>query len=463
MDIEIVGLAELYCHEGVEELNRTPQLPPASPEQQRILIHNAPVAGNPIEQFIPCAPSFDRSALSTLLFLIDDDPRHCQAVPHSYKGNDENAVLFGSNYLDVLASFSSFTSKYQSSFRNTWNDQSAFIHAKIMASEYRRAFVRKILKRLAMYSQASLTEISMLCTFAFSAAALMLAQLVVAERTATSSGEIIGHRASNRPAVMEYLGIPFARSPTGELRSCPYVSPTAIIAYPNKTVNFDRIIGKFLGQGGVVGEDCLTLNVWSKHEASLSPNVSEPGKPVMVFFYGGRFAIGATNNSFYNGQYLADGEDVVVVTVNYRTNIFGFPGAPNATQNLGLLDQRLALEWIRTNVAAFSGDSARVTIFGQSAGGVSVDYHSFAFAHDPIAAGLISHSGTAFSFIPNTAELAERCWRNATAAVGCASGNGDEVMQCMRAKDFTEFTFRLGKRACTRANGLVWAWAWIWV
>ncbi|KAJ7727265.1 carboxylesterase [Mycena metata] len=286
----------------------------------------------------------------------------------------------------------------------------------------------------------------------------------------TSSGKIIGHQASSRLAVMEFLGIPFARTPTGELRfappaafedegvinattfvrsfkhhpgtwSCPYVASNATIAYPNKTTNFDRIVGKFLGQGGVIGEDCLTLNIWSKH-ATSSLRSTDPGKAVMVFFYGGRFAIGGTNNSFYNGQYLADSEDVVVVTINYRTNIFGFPGAPGEIQNVGLLDQRLALEWVRTNIAEFTGDPARITIFGQSAGGVSVDYHSFAFADDPIAAGLISHSGTALSFIPNTAELVARYWRNATVAVGCANGNGDEsdeeIMQCMRGKNFSD-------------------------
>ncbi|KAJ6467943.1 carboxylesterase [Mycena vulgaris] len=273
-------------------------------------------------------------------------------------------------------------------------------------------------------------------------ASLVAVALVETNGVPTSSGEVIGHPASSRPGVMEFLGIPFARAPVGDLRfappvgfenkgviisattfsaACPYVSSTATIAYPNKTANFDRIVGKFLGEGGIIGEDCLTLNVWSKHAAS-----TEPGKAVMVFFYGGRFAIGGTNNSFYNGQYLADSEDVVVVTVNYRTNIFGFPGAPNATQNLGLLDQRLALEWVRTNAAAFAGDPARIIIFGQSAGGESVEYHSFAFVDDPIAAGLVSQSGTAFSFVPNTPEVAARYWGNATVAVGCASGKDDE-------------------------------------
>ncbi|KAF8195313.1 cholinesterase, partial [Mycena galopus ATCC 62051] len=276
----------------------------------------------------------------------------------------------------------------------------------------------------------------------------------------TSSGQIIGHPANNRPAVTEYLGVPFAQPPLSALRffppvvfagnavinatafvratlllsACPYASSTATIPYPNKTANFDRIVGTFLGEGGLVGEDCLTLNVWSKQNASLS----EPAKPVMVFFYGGRFAIGGTNNSFYKGQNLADREDVVVVTVNYRTGIFGFPGAPNATQNLGLLDQRLALEWVRRNIAAFSGDPTRITVFGQSAGSASVEYHSFAFANDPIAAGLISHSGTAFSFLPNSPELAAQYWGNATVSAGCAGGNADEVMQCMQGKNFTD-------------------------
>ena len=81
---------------------------------------------------------------------------------------------------------------------------------------------------------------------------------------------------------------------------------------------------------------------------------------------------------------------------SYRLNIFGFPGSPNATQNLGLLDQRLAVEWVRDNIAGFGGDPTRITLFGQSAGGASVDYYSYAWTSDPIVAGFIPESGTAF-------------------------------------------------------------------
>ncbi|KAJ7641052.1 carboxylesterase [Roridomyces roridus] len=276
---------------------------------------------------------------------------------------------------------------------------------------------------------------------------------VLASAIVTSSGDVVGHPAIGLPAVTEYLGIPFARAPIGELRfappvafdsaatfnattfsaACPYISSTATIAFPNKTANFDRIVGAFLGAGGLVGEDCLTLNVWAK----TVPMTSR--RPVMVFFYGGRFALGGTNNPFYTGQHLAGSEDVVVVTVNYRTNIFGFSGAPSTShQNVGILDQRLALEWVRNNAAAFGGDASRIIMFGQSAGGASVDYHAFAFRDDPIAAGLISHSGTAFSLVQNTAEVSAQHWNNAAVAAGCGSEEDEEaVLACMRGLDFT--------------------------
>ncbi|MCJ1270968.1 hypothetical protein MMC22_010867 [Lobaria immixta] len=92
------------------------------------------------------------------------------------------------------------------------------------------------------------------------------------------------------------------------------------------------------------------------------------------------------------------------------------------------------VEWVRDNIAAFGGDPARITIFGQSAGGSSVDYYSYAYLDDPIVAGLISHSGTAFSFTPNTFEYSQSSFLKAAALLGCTGPK--DVVACMRSKDF---------------------------
>lgn len=126
----------------------------------------------------------------------------------------------------------------------------------------------------------------------------------------------------------------------------------------------------------------------------------------------------------------------MVVTLNYRISIFGFPGAPNETQNLGLLDQRLAVEWVRDNIQAFEGDPSKIVIFGQSAGSVAVDYWSYAYRDDPIVSGLISHSGNAFSFPINPRDLAQQHWYNVSSSLGC--GDAGDVMACMRRQNFTD-------------------------
>lgn len=119
-------------------------------------------------------------------------------------------------------------------------------------------------------------------------------------------------------------------------------------------------------------------------------------------------------------------------------NIFGFSGAPGLVQNVGLLDQRLAVEWVRDNIEGFGGDSRRITIFGQSAGGVSVDYYSYAWAQDPIVNGLISHSGTAFSLTPNSPSLSAAYFYNVSRSLGCGGAENDTqtVLECMRNQDF---------------------------
>ena len=130
------------------------------------------------------------------------------------------------------------------------------------------------------------------------------------------------------------------------------------------------------------------------------------------------------------------------MTVNYRINLFGFPGAPGETQNLGLRDQRAAVKWVRDNIAQFGGDATRIVLAGQSSGGVAVDYWAYAYEHDPIAAGLILVSGNAFSFPLNSPSIPEKNWNTVVDAVGCnkttTSTDQTAIMACMRATPWTD-------------------------
>lgn len=115
------------------------------------------------------------------------------------------------------------------------------------------------------------------------------------------------------------------------------------------------------------------------------------------------------------------------MTPNYRLGIFGFSGAPGLPQNAALRDHRSVVEWVRDNIAGFGGDASRITIFGQSAGGASVDYFAYAWRDDPIVAGLISHSGTSLSFNPNTEAYAQSLFFNVSQAIGCGGPVADDA------------------------------------
>lgn len=155
-------------------------------------------------------------------------------------------------------------------------------------------------------------------------------------------------------------------------------------------------------------EDCLTLNVWTpKAEAGAK-------LPVMVWIYGGGFLEGGSAMPIYDGTDLAK-HGVVVVSLNYRLGVLGFFNHPavaaenldEASGNFGLLDQIAALKWVQRNIESFGGDPAKVTIFGESAGGVSVND----LIASPMARGLfaraISESGLGLTAVP-TAQDAER-------------------------------------------------------
>jgi len=143
------------------------------------------------------------------------------------------------------------------------------------------------------------------------------------------------------------------------------------------------------------------------------------------------FALGTSNSPMYTGKYLADAQDLVVVTFNYRTNIFGFPGLSGEAQNLGLRDQRM---WVRDNIAAFGGDPYKITLIGQSAGSMAVDFWSYAYTKDPIVKGLWAMSGNALTRPSATTQEVYSNFQLVAEAVNCTS-TSDELA-CMRQADW---------------------------
>ncbi|KAF8448635.1 Alpha/Beta hydrolase protein [Kalaharituber pfeilii] len=271
-------------------------------------------------------------------------------------------------------------------------------------------------------------------------------------------GKIVGRRGRYDRSVHEYLGIPYAHPPTGSRRFSPPVR------LPNRPANADPIVATKFGlscpglpltfepypwTGEEEGEDCLTLNIWTK-----------PGRtnaPVLVWIYGGGFVAGGTDTILYDGTIFARNNDVVIVTVNYRTNVFGFPNAPGLeTYNLGLLDQRLALEWIRDNIHSFGGNPDRITLFGESSGGATVDIHAYAWPDDPIVKGLIAQSGNTGLLPVIGAPDNFNAWANLTENVGCAGKRSEvEKLKCMRDLSWRKLVKGLVKmQSCQEAEFL---------
>lgn len=157
------------------------------------------------------------------------------------------------------------------------------------------------------------------------------------------------------------------------------------------------------------GEDCLTLNIWTS-------DIGGPGLPVMVWIPGGMFEFHATGATpFYDGSRFAR-DGVVCVTVSYRVGAEGFLYLNDGTANLGLLDQIAALEWVQANIAAFGGDPSKVTLFGESAGAMSVA----TLLAMPRAKGLFRRAIVQSGNTPkvNSAETAERIGRRLAELLG---------------------------------------------
>ena len=250
-------------------------------------------------------------------------------------------------------------------------------------------------------------------------------------------GEIKGGFVGNS---RQFLGIPYAKPPVGDLRWKAPVKPDPWTT-PRDATQFGKrcaqLTNPTLMNQASNDEDCLYLNVWTPFPA--------PSKaPVMVWIHGGGNVNGSANEPvpflntglFYSGQFLAEGHGVVVVSLNYRLGVFGFLAQPDLVAeeghsgNQGLQDQQMALQWVHDNIAAFGGDPGNVTIFGESAGSFDVCMH----VASPASAGLfhraISESGGCTTRQPSEAEAAAAANKFA-ADVGCT---GAGALACLRGK-----------------------------
>ncbi|KAH9828096.1 Type-B carboxylesterase lipase, partial [Teratosphaeria destructans] len=264
--------------------------------------------------------------------------------------------------------------------------------------------------------------------------------------TLPNYGTIQGTSSTLRAAIApinKFLGIPFASPPT---RFSPAVPPTpwhpSILnttawkpsciqqfVYPEEAQQFAESL--FNTPPAEESEDCLYLNVY----APSTPTPAD-GRPVLFWIYGGSLQFGHAGQKLYDGSWFAAYDDVIVVTANYRTNVFGFPSSPDlplTERNLGFLDQRLALQWVQENIGSFGGSPAKVTLFGESAGAFSIDalLTSYDANSTPPFRGAILQSDL-YTYRSLPFASSEPSWHTLSDLLGCNNTTSDEI-PCMRA------------------------------
>ncbi|MFG2616724.1 carboxylesterase/lipase family protein [Streptomyces sp. NPDC048507] len=255
----------------------------------------------------------------------------------------------------------------------------------------------------------------------------------------TAEGPVRG-RAHGTYATFE--GLPYAAPPTGPLRwRLPRAAPRRAGILDAGAPGTRCVQLPPLGPGGPSGsEDCLYLNV-------TAPTKPGRGRPVLVWFHGGGFRNGAGDP--YRPEPLVTRGGVVAVTVNYRLGVFGFFGHPalGGAPDFGLADQQAALRWVRANAARFGGDPGRVTVFGESAGGLSVCAHLVSPASAGLLRRAVAQSGSCSTtmppyallptlgayvpFVPERRTVSDGV--RAAARLGCAAPTSGAVLDCLRA------------------------------
>jgi len=270
------------------------------------------------------------------------------------------------------------------------------------------------------------------------------------DRVKTANG-ILESPDAPKDGVRSFKGIPFGQPPVGDLR---WREPQ-----PVKNWNGVRKADQFgprcmqrtspgadyWFRGDGMSEDCLYLNLWTPAKSG------EEKLPVLVYIFGGGFQNGDGSEPRYDGENMAR-KGMVAVSINYRTNIFGFFVHPELTKesprhaagNYGLLDQVAALRWVRKNIAAFGGDPERVTIAGESAGSISVSALMASPLSRGLMAGAIGESGAMISSLPPQ-RLAD-AEQNGVKFGAAADANTLAALRAMTAEQIQE--------AVTKVQGL---------
>lgn len=285
-----------------------------------------------------------------------------------------------------------------------------------------------ILKNLAMVSALSLT------------AAGLNAQSLQTVQQRTTDGIVEGVVSADGK-VRTFKGIPFAAPPVGELRwkapqpVTPWTGVRRAVEYGPRAMQ-GRIYDDMVFHDAGPSEDCLYLNLW------IPEDQPHQKLPVMVWIYGGGFAAGSPSEPRQDGGNLCK-EGVIVVSMTYRLGVFGFLAHPELTQesgraasgNYGLMDQIAALEWVRRNIAAFGGDPENVTIFGESAGSISVS----ALMASPRTRGLFQRAiGESGALFPSMHPLTTRAAAEATGVAFAQKAFGTTSLAALRAKSAQE-------------------------
>ncbi len=219
-----------------------------------------------------------------------------------------------------------------------------------------------------------------------------------AVQTTIANGIIEGNY-NTHSGIQTYFAVPFAKPPVGNLR---WKAPQPLDKWQGvkQTKKFGPrpmqtiVFGDMNSRSDGLSEDCLYLNVWTPAQRNTK------GLPVLVYFYGGGNVAGDASEPRYDGESMAK-KGIVVITCNYRLNIFGNFAHPDlskeaaykASGNYGLLDQVAALQWVQKNIAAFGGNPKKVTIAGESAGSISVSYQMASPLAKNLIAGAIGESG----------------------------------------------------------------------